>query len=292
MPETPLASTILSRFDDLPPQLQAAARFVLDNPEEVALLTTREQAKRAGVSPAALTRLAQRLGLDGYDDVRRQHAEALRARGVGMRGRARDLVAARREAGEPGFTRAFLEAGAENIHALARSEESAAALAAAADLLAQARTIYCLGRRSSFASAFLANYLFGLLGRASVLVEGPGDGGLDRLAAIGADDVLLAVSVRPNARPVREVMRYARERGARLVAITDGRHTTVARLADVAVPVRIETPSFFHATIPALAAVEALAALVAARLGDAALEAVAESESRLARFGAYDDDGG
>jgi DNA-binding MurR/RpiR family transcriptional regulator len=44
---------MLAVFDRMPKQLQAAARWALDHPQDVALLTVREQAKRAGVVPAA-----------------------------------------------------------------------------------------------------------------------------------------------------------------------------------------------------------------------------------------------
>ena len=63
-------------FDELSPRLKEAARWVIDHPDDVALLSTREQARRAGVTPATMTRLAQRLGLAGYDGVRKLYADA------------------------------------------------------------------------------------------------------------------------------------------------------------------------------------------------------------------------
>ena len=73
-----LAERILNVFAGMPPRLQAAARFVLDQPQDVALLTMREQARRAGVPPATMTRLAQRLGLSGYEELRGSYAAAIR----------------------------------------------------------------------------------------------------------------------------------------------------------------------------------------------------------------------
>ena len=66
----PLNASIVEAFDILPPQLQTAARYMLDRPDDVALLSMREQARRAGVPAATMTRLAKRLGLEGYDQVR------------------------------------------------------------------------------------------------------------------------------------------------------------------------------------------------------------------------------
>ena len=76
MDRGPLNASIVEAFDILPPQLQTAARYMLDRPDDVALLSMREQARRAGVPAATMTRLAKRLGLEGYDQVRELYAGA------------------------------------------------------------------------------------------------------------------------------------------------------------------------------------------------------------------------
>src|SRR3546814_2149967 len=88
MPSGPLSDRIVSVFDSLPAQLQAAARYVLDRPREVALLSMREQARQAGVQPATMTRLAKALGLGGYDELRQAYADALRGEAAGFLGKA------------------------------------------------------------------------------------------------------------------------------------------------------------------------------------------------------------
>ena len=74
MDHGPLTEQIIKTFDAMPAQLQAGARYVLDRPRDVALLSMREQARQAGVQPATMTRLAKHLGMDGYDDVRELYA--------------------------------------------------------------------------------------------------------------------------------------------------------------------------------------------------------------------------
>ena len=84
MDQGPLTERIVAAFDRMPAQLRTAARYVLDKPSDVALLSMREQARRAGVQPATMTRLAKRLGLDGYDAVREMYAETIRSAGPGF----------------------------------------------------------------------------------------------------------------------------------------------------------------------------------------------------------------
>ena len=53
---------ILDRFPSLSPQLQVAARFVVDHPNEVVIGSMRTLAERAQAQPATFVRLAQQLG--------------------------------------------------------------------------------------------------------------------------------------------------------------------------------------------------------------------------------------
>src|SRR5438552_14344607 len=100
MDHGPLADQIIKTFDTMSGQLQAAARYVLERPRDVALLSMREQARQAGVQPATMTRFAQRLGLDGYEVVRALHAEAIRTGGLGFAGKAGTQVASQKLRGD------------------------------------------------------------------------------------------------------------------------------------------------------------------------------------------------
>jgi DNA-binding MurR/RpiR family transcriptional regulator len=107
------------------------------------------------------------------------------------------------------------------------------------------------------------------------------------LRTIGRKDVLLAVTADPYVRETVETARYVKARGARVVAITDSDLSPLAAVADRVVLIGTESPSFFHTMTPAFAAVECLAALVAARRGKETLSALAESEQQLAAFNTY-----
>lgn len=279
-------SRLAAGFESLPPQMKEAARWVIDHPADVALLSMRKQASRAGIPPATLTRLAQRLGMKGYDSVRRLHAEAMRQRPENYRGRAEELLVRRDSEGDPALVQDIFGALTRHLQSLSMPD-AIRRFTAAADMIASAERVFCLGLRSSFAVAYIFHYVRSLFGSNSVLVDGSGGSGIDMLRAIEAGDVLLAISVKRYVRHTIEAAKFAKKRGARIVAITDSELSPLVALADEVILVRTETPSFFHTMAPAFAAVECLAALVAARRGRETLAALDESERQLAAFGTY-----
>ena len=279
-------SRLKAGFDDLPPQLKEAARWVIDHPADVALLSLREQARRAGIAPATLTRLAQRLGLGGYNGVRKLFADAVRERPESYRGRAEELLVRRDSEGDQALVQDIFASLSQHLQNLSLPD-AIERFTAAADMIASADRVFCLGQRSSFSVAYIFHYVRSLFGSNSVLVDGSGGSGVDTLRAIGKGDVLLAISVNRYVRHTIDAAKFAKDRGARVVALTDSEISPLVSFADEAILVRTETPSFFHTMAPAFAAVECLAALVAARRGRETLAALDESERQLATFGTY-----
>jgi DNA-binding MurR/RpiR family transcriptional regulator len=273
-------------FENLSPQLKEAARWVIDHPTDVALLSMRQQARRAGIAPATLTRLAQRFGLRGYDGLRKLFAEAVRQRPESYRGRAEELLVRRESEGDAALVQDIFASLSQHLQGLSLPG-SIDRFTAAADIIASADRVFCLGLRSSFSVAYIFHYVRSLFGANSVLVDGSGGSGVDVLRTISRTDVLFVISVKPYVRHTIEASKFAKARGTRVIALTDSEISPLASLADEIVLVRTETPSFFHTMAPAFAAVECLAALIAARRGRKALTALDESEQQLTAFGTY-----
>lgn len=286
MDRGPLAERIVEAYDGLSAQLQAAARFVLERPRDVALLSMREQARQAGLQPATMTRFAQHLGLEGYDAVRALYADALRGQGPGFADKGGAQVSRQALKGDRALAADMLAAASRQLAALAEPD-ALERLAAAAKVLAKARRIYVLGQRASYPVAWHLHYTLRLVGRKAHLLDGPGETGTDALAAADREDVLLAVSVEPYARRALDVAALAADRGLGIVALTDSAVSPLARLSRHVVLVSTESPSFLHAMGPAFAAAEVLGALVAGRGGDKALAALRRADAHHAALGTH-----
>lgn len=278
----PLDTLIADRFDALAPQLQKAAHWIVDHPQEVALLSMREQARLADVTPATMTRLAQALDLGGYDSLRAKHAESLRAMSLGLSPQA-----------APALTEGA-DIGARTLTALAQHLSSMAqpgavpGLSAAADRITRARRIYCLGSRSSFGIAWHLHYALSLVTDRARLLDGWGSVGTDALLDAGPQDVMCVVGQRPYARATVAMAEFARLRGIGIVALTDGALSPLALPSEsVALVFPAASPGILGAMTPALALAEALSAEVAARLGRDAQDRIARLDGHLAAIGTY-----
>ncbi len=281
MTAAPLSDRIVRQFDSLTPQLREAARFVLDHPQDVALLSMRELARRAGVPPVTMLRLARQLDFPDYAAFRQVHAAAWRKpSGSDFASRAEGL----QKRGERLPERMEQALASQVSHLTARNAD---AFTAAAETIERARRVYVLGFRSCFGVAFQFAYVYGLLRDNGLLLDGAGGTGTDALRQAGPQDALLAISLEPYTRAAVEQTAFAVQRGTAMVAITDSELSPLARQAKVSLIVPTESPSFFHALTPAFATAEMLLGLLAARGGGKVADAIRNAEGQLASFDTY-----
>lgn len=286
MDQSELVLRIRGAFDGMSAQLRSAARYVLDHPQDVALLTMREQARQAGVQPATMTRLAQHLGLDGYERLRDIHADALRGAEIGFAGRGGIQVAAQKLKGDHALVADMLQSIGNQLGRLGEPA-SIGRLVEAAAALAAARRVYCLGLRSSYAIAWHIHYTMSLIGEKSILLHGLGGTGGDALGHATSRDVLLAASVLPYTRLTVELTQFAARRSVPVVAVTDSEVSPLAQLADHLVVVPTGSPAFLNTLAPAFVVAEILGALVAGHEGRGAVEALRRFDEQGAALGTH-----
>lgn len=286
MQANPLSDRIVEAFETLSGQLQLAARYVLEHPSDVALLSMREQARQAGVQPATMTRLAKHLGFSGYEDVRQLYADAMRGEGTGFAGKVGAQAESQKLKGDHSLAADMVGVIGGQIAGLAMPE-SLDRLVKAARLIEGARRIYCLGLRSSHSAAWHLHYILSLAGKQSVMLDAMGGIGVDPLGSATADDLLIAVSVLPYTRQTIEITEYAQSCGVRVVAITDSPVAPLAQRAAATVIVPTDSPSFLHTMSSAFIVAEILGALVAGRGGEAAREALARVDRQSAALNTH-----
>ncbi len=274
---------LLERFASLSPQLQAAARFVVDHPNEVVVHSMRTIAEHAGLQPATLVRLAQALGYAGWPELKSAFAVDLGLQDAkSYAQRARQLAARGREANLAG------ELFAAQRHNLELTEARlGTGLRAAARLLRQARRVHVAGFRASYAIACSFAYGYRLFRHTVQLVDGQGGGLEMQQRAIERGDALVVISFAPYSREAQQVMEAALAAGAKVLALTDSEASPLALQAHVALLFAADSPSFFPSIAAAIATSDALLEALVAEAGPEVAAAVDSAEQQLFDSGAY-----
>ena len=285
-----LLSRLRALYDSLSPQLQRGARYILDRPDEIAFTSMRQLAQRADVQPATMVRLAQKMGLEGYEALREPFRDELRQQPSGYGRRARQLLARTgRRSGGRALTQLageMISADRENL-SLTMEAIGADGLAATSTVLAKSQRLYIMGMRSLYPAAFYTHYACSMFRRSTVLLDGPGGTFADGMRGIGEKDAMLIFSLEPYTSGVIQAATYAVERGAEVVAVTDSLVSPLAALTPHLLLVGTDGPALFKSVVPVIAVAQALVAQMLAQGGQGALDAVAESEQQLDRFDTY-----
>ncbi|MGR4863631.1 MurR/RpiR family transcriptional regulator [Caulobacter sp. LARHSG274] len=241
-PETAeaLRAQILEVYDGLSKRMKQVARYVLDQPDDLAFETLSLVSQRSGVQPSAVVRFAKSLGFSGANQMQRLIREDLLSRRVDLAygERVRQFARARSAADDDAGILAE-HADADTL-ALANLKEaiSEETLNRAVDRLEQADTIYVAGARRSFPVASYLAYSFQQIGKKTVFIDGVGGFHAQAARTLTPDDLLLAVSYHAYAEETIACARIAAERGAPILAITDSAVSPLATLASEVLLVR------------------------------------------------------
>lgn len=276
---SPVMRKLAAVAPDLQPSLRKVADFILRHPLKAATLTIEELAQATGTSPAAVNRLARAMQLGGFSALKTALVATLQDL-VSPVDKLRNELAQRSD-GSFGLHEQMRIAGS-NLGSTTNgnSQESFAAFVEA---LAAARRVYILGFGNSayLAGLAAANLVPYCADAVAVSMEGGNENAAYRLASITAEDALLAISLPRYSLDTLQLARYALERGARVLAITDSPASPLAPIADHSLFATAEHPVLISSNIAVLALIESLVAAVMTRNKEAVRLAAELTESVL-----------
>jgi DNA-binding MurR/RpiR family transcriptional regulator len=230
---------LLERYDGLSKRLKQVARYVLDEPNELALETLAVIAQRSGVQPSAIVRFAQSFGFSGASQMQRLFRDGLlsanAALGYGERVRRFSESVSQTAAGD-GLLTEFVQG---NILALQNLSETVTEddMRAAVDAIAKAAVVHVVGFRRAFPISSYLAYSLQQLGKHVQFIDGVGGLARPQANTIAANDLLIAVSFHPYAQETVELVDVAVGKGATILAISDSRVSPIAKRATVALQV-------------------------------------------------------
>ena len=230
------------------------ARFILEHYDKAAFMTASRLGVTVGVSESTVVRFATELGYDGYPHLQRALQEMIRNKLTSVQ---RMEVAGDRMGGRD-VLQTVLHADTDMIR-VTLDEIDRDAFQGAVDPLMGAKRIYILGVRSSSALASFLGFYFNLLFENVTLVHTNSVSEIfEQVLRVGPGDVLFGISFPRYSKRTLSAMKYARDRGARVIALTDSQLSPLARVADHVLLARSDMASFVDSLVAPLSVINAL----------------------------------
>ena len=268
----------------LPKKLALAARHALDAPDRIALNSMRATASEVGVTSTTMLRLARQLGFDSYEDFRASFQQQLVTTGFGARASA--LHRQRSDEIEDTLVGRIEAACHQNV-SQALNRASLADLSHVAGLMRAAPAIYLVGSGSLF---WLANIMkttgsmvlpsLRLVGTEHVVAaEGMGE--------LRPEDIVICFGISPCAVRTIDAMKFAVQRSAATVALTDRPSSPLAQHASYSFFAPTQSPHYYPSITAMTQLVEALLATIVAEGDNEGLTRVKAFENQRRASASY-----
>ncbi len=280
-----LTNALRHEIDHMPAQLQAAAKYVIDHPGDFGLDPIRVTAEKIGVSSNVLVRLAQRMGFDGYDAFRHPFRQALVTDGED---RLHQDWLSRQGADGP-FSAAQADFARNELNVVTRSLRlmDPGDVKDATNLILNAQRCFITATRASYALAYYFHYAGRMAHPGLQLVPRHMGSATDDLLDADNTDCLLAITVRPYSAETIRTMRFAADKGVRLILISDSDVIAPGLRPDVSLQISTRSMHHFSSFSGAMAVLECLLSHLFAAGGEDAGRRVEAYEKAREDTGAY-----
>lgn len=257
------------------------ASYILENYDKAAFMTASRLGILAGVSESTVVRFASELGYDGYPSMQRVLQDMIRSR----------LTSTQRiqAAGDmyQNVLPAVIQSDIDKLRQMlshGRQDEFDRVV----DKIMTSRHVYILGvRSSSFVAGYLHFYMH-LLSENVTLIQSNAAGEMfEQMLRMGPGDVLIAISFPRYSKVTINTVKFARDRGAEIIAITDNELSPVYQLSQAALLAPCEMISFVDSMVAPLSLINALLVALSNRYGADVSATFAELEDIWNEYGVF-----
>ena len=257
------------------------AAYILENYDKAAFMTANRLGLLAGVSESTVVRFASELGYDGYPSMQRALQDMIRSR----------LTSTQRIQAAGNMFQDVLPAVIQSDIDKLRQMLSCANRSGfdrGGDKILSSRHVYILGvRSSSFVAGYLHFYMH-LLSENVTLIQSNAAGEMfEQMLRMGPGDVLIAISFPRYSKVTINTVKFARDRGAEIIAITDNELSPVYQLSEAALLAPCEVISFEDSLVAPLSLINALLVALSNRCGTDVSVTFAELENIWNEYGVF-----
>ena len=249
-----LFAVLSSRIPEFSKGHRKIADFILSHYDKAAFMTASKLGESVGLSESTVVRFASELGYDGYPELQKALQEEMRTRLTAVQ---RIEVSFDRFGRDEVFKSVLLH----DIDRIRRTleETNPKDFSSAVELIVNAERIYIMGIRSSASLAEFLGYYFKLmLPNVTVIETGSRSELYEQLMHMRSNDVLIGISFPRYSKQTVYAINYARDIGAKSIAITDRIDSPIAAKADKALLAKSDMVSFVDSLVAPLSLINAL----------------------------------
>ena len=260
------------------------ARFILESYDKAAFMTASKLGKTVNVSESTVVRFAAELGYDGYPSMQKALQEMIRNKLTSIQ----RIEVANDRIGNQDILSMVMQSDIEKIR-MTLEETDRASFRQAVDAILSAHRIYILDVRSAAALADFLGFYFNLIFDNIVLVHTTSASEIfEQLLRVGPEDVVIGISFpRYSSRTVK-AMRFAKDRGANVIALTDSEASPLAEAATETLLAKSDMASFVDSLVAPLSLVNALIVAVGRRRNEDVEQIFADLEQIWSEYGVYE----
>ena len=240
------------------------AGFILESYDKAAFMTASRLGKTVNVSESTVVRFAAELGYDGYPAMQKALQEMIRSKLTSIQ----RIEVSNDRIGNQDILSMVMQSDIEKIR-MTLEETDRASFRQAVDAILSAHRIYILGVRSAAALADFLGFYFNLIFDNIVLVHTTSASEIfEQLLRVGPEDVVIGISFpRYSSRTVK-AMRFAKDRGANVIALTDSEASPLAEAATETLLAKSDMASFVDSLVAPLSLINALIVAIGRKKND------------------------
>ena len=277
-----LMKLIQIKFPRLSKGQKLIADFTLKNYDKAAFMTAAKLGDSVGVSESTVVRFAIELGFSGYPKLQKALQELIKNKLTSVQ----RLELSNDYACEENVLRGVLKSDIENLRATLE-KINLENFNSVIDEIFKAKTVYIVGLRSSSAIAeFLGFYLRLIIKDVRVVAHNISNI-FEQMINCDEGDLVIGIGFPRYALRTINGLEFAKERKAKVVAITDSNVSPLATVADYALIAQSNMASFVDSLVAPLSVINALIVAVGVREKDKITSTFYELEELWKNYDIY-----
>ena len=260
------------------------AKYIDEYPDKVAFMTAARLGVTVGVSESTVLRFATEIGYSGYPALQKAMQEMIKNK--------LNSVQRLEMTSNNIIPEKLLDAALDqDINTIKRTKESVdhEEFRAVVNALVPVKKVYILGAGSSLALAtFLSHYLT-LIFDTVHLLDVTGEAQIfQEMVKIGKDDAIISISFPRYSKRAVKALKYAGDKGAVTIAITDTLVSPIAQCASYSLLARSDMVSFVDSLSGPLSLINALIVAIAIEKKDEVVQTLKSIEDIWDEYGVYE----